>query len=350
MKIALLTIWHCYNFGAELQAYATIKILQQLGHDVEMINIRLSDCAHPNINGRLGNFISKFGPSHRSFRKFWNKHIPTTKRYKTFKALQSSPPKADIYIVGSDQVWNPEITGDFTSLYFLDFGPDNIKRISYASSFGVENWKQPQLKEHVLNLLKRFKTVTCREESGVKLLETNFGIKAHNVVDPTLLLQDYSNLTGKTTQRSTLVYYPLHHDPELKKNSIEIASQLGLQPINNNENKTIIGSVVWDRVSIPLWIKNIAEAEFVITRSFHGMIFSIIHKRQFAVVSSKNGRNTRLTNLLHRLGLDARFFKSFEELKSAKPWKQPIDYNVVTPKLNLIREESLNILKDSIAL
>ena len=98
MKIALLTIWHCYNFGAELQAYATIKILQQLGHDVEMINIRLSDCAHPNINGRLGNFISKFGPSHRSFRKFWNKHIPTTKDIKhlrPFKVARQKP----IYIL-----------------------------------------------------------------------------------------------------------------------------------------------------------------------------------------------------------------------------------------------------------
>ena len=137
MKVALLTIWHEKNFGAELQAYATIKILQQLGHDPKMIDIRLSDISQTNIKGKIGNFISNFGPSQRKFEQFWKKYTPVTQRYRNLKELQNNPPAADVYMVGSDQVWNPDIVKGFTNVFFLNFGSDIIKRVYYASSFGV---------------------------------------------------------------------------------------------------------------------------------------------------------------------------------------------------------------------
>lgn len=350
MIIALLTIWREKNYGAELQAYATIKVLQQLGHDVEMIDIRLSDCSHLNWKGNIGRFISQLGPSHKKFCNFWNKHIPTTKRYKSIKEIQANPPQADVYIVGSDQVWNPKLTKEFSTLYFLNFGNNNVKRISYASSFGTDKWNFPNLKEDVKILLNRFSHVTCREDSGVKILEEEFGVTAEHVLDPTLLLDNYSDLTGQTTERETLVYYPLSTDHELETYSHKLAEELNLIAVNNKFCTTILGFAEWDRVSIAEWVKNIAEAKFVVTRSFHGMVFSILHKRQFAVLAGNHGRSTRLTSLLKILGIEDRFFNSIEELDNAKPWTKKIDYSKATPILDKLRKESLNILKRSINL
>ena len=350
MKIALLTIWREKNYGAELQAYATIKVLQQLGHDVEMIDIRLSDCSHLNWKGRIGRFISQLGPSHKKFCSFWEKHIPTTKRYKSIKEIQEEPPLADIYIVGSDQVWNPMLTKEFATLYFLNFGDKNIKRISYASSFGTDKWNYPNLKEEVKKLLDKFDHVTCREDSGVKILKDEFGIIADQVIDPTLLFENYDELTGKTTERDILVYYPLTTDPELRMYSLKLAKELNLKPVNNKRCTSVLGFAEWDRVSIAEWIKNIAEAKFVITRSFHGMVFSILHKRQFAILPASYGRSTRLTSLLKLLGLEDRFFNSIEDLNNARPWTKEIDYTIVNPKLMEIKKQSINTLKRSIVL
>lgn len=350
MKVALLTIWREKNYGAELQAYATIKVLQQLGYDVRMIDIRLSDCSKPNWKGCVTRFISQFGPSHKKFCSFWKEHIPTTNRYKNIKEIQANPPEADIYIVGSDQVWNPELTKEFATLYFLNFGNDSVKRISYASSFGTNEWKFPDLKEDVKKLLFRFNHITCREDTGVQILKEEFGLDAAQVIDPTLLLENYRNLIGETIERDTLVYYPLSTDSELEEFSIKLAKDLDLEPINNKFTTKLLGVIEWDRVSIGEWIKNIVEAKFVITRSFHGMVFSILHKRQFAVLSGKNGRSTRLMSLLKTLGIEDRLFNNVEELNNARPWLNKIDYTVVYPKLLKLREYSLSILKDSIEL
>ena len=350
MKIALLTIWREKNYGAELQAYATIKVLQQLGHDVEMIDIRLSDCSHLNWKGQIGRYISQLGPSHKKFCNFWKKHIPTTRRYKSIKELQANPPQADVYIVGSDQVWNPEITREFATLYFLNFGDKNVKRISYASSFGTDKWNFPNLKAEVKSLLHRFDHVTCREDSGVKILKEEFGIIADQVIDPTLLVENYSELTGETTERDTLVYYPHTTDPELKAYALKLAKELNLEPVNNKLCTTVLGFAEWDRVSIAEWVKNIAEAKFVVTRSFHGMVFSILHKRQFAVLAGSHGRSTRLTSLLKILGIEDRFFNSIEEMNNAKPWTKKIDYSIVYPKLIEIRKQSINTLIKGIGL
>ena len=166
MKIALLTIWHEKNYGAELQAYATIKFLKSLSHDVKMIDVRLSDKDSKSIKFHIINVIESIGPCNRKFKKFWNHHIPTTQRYKSLIQLQNNPPIADLYIVGSDQVWNPDITKTFQEIYFLNFGGPHIKRISYASSFGQTdiNYENPKI---VHKLLSCFNNISCREYSGV---------------------------------------------------------------------------------------------------------------------------------------------------------------------------------------
>lgn len=348
MKIALVTIWHEKNYGAELQAYATIKVLQRLGNEVKMINIRLEDERCPNLNGRVYNILRWITPGHHKFVNFWKMNFPVTKRYRSITELQNDPPKADIYMVGSDQVWNPDLTKNFSNIYFLDFGLPEVKRVSYASSFGSLDWHHSDLTAHIQKLLSRFSSILCREESGVKLLNDIFHVEASCVLDPTLLLENYRELTRELKEKNTLVYYPLSNDPELESYSQKLASTLHLMPVNNNKIDYIFNSLEWNRVSIEQWIKNIAEASFVVTRSFHGLVFSILHHRQFAIVANNNGLSTRIENLLAKLDLSDRYFTSFEEMDNFKPWQTNIDYQKVESKLKALRNESYLQLKKAL--
>lgn len=345
MRIALLTIWREKNYGAELQAYATVKLLQQMGHEVKMIDIRLSDFPRLNWKGRLAGLVSTLGPAHHKFCEFWKKNIPTTNRYRSIKAIQKNPPQADVYIVGSDQVWNPDVTLKFAELYFLNFGGDEIKRISFASSFGTEKWNFPELSNNVKKLLDKFSNLFCREDSGVRILQEEFGLEAKQVLDPTLLLENYKELIGDVCEREILTYYPLSADPELESYACLIARELGLEAVNANYCTRFLGKIEWNRPSVAEWIRSIASAKFVITRSFHGMVFSILHKRQFAVVASRNGRGTRLVSLLKQLGLEDRFYDNLDEMNEAKPWLVEIDYTSVTSRLIKIRENSIELLR-----
>ena len=345
MKIALLTIWHEKNYGAELQAYATVKVLQNLGHKVEMIDIRLSDMEEDSLKHKIASFISMFGQGDRSFNRFWKKYIPTTRRYKNIIDLQNEPPQADVYLVGSDQVWNPDITKDFAKLYFLNFGDKKTYRISYASSFGKETWTHPELVAYVREQFSLFFSVSCREESGIGLLREEFGISAQCVVDPTLLLDDYTELTGLLTETPTLVYYPLSYDEDLESYSVQLAKRLGISAINNNSEELLLGRLPWKRTSIEQWVRNIAQAQFVITRSFHGLVFCLLHQRQFAILASRNGRGDRLVNLLKSVGLEDRFYADTEAIEKDRPWERKIDYSTIEPLIVQNRKSSLDFLK-----
>lgn len=350
MKIALLTIWHEYNYGAELQAYATVKILEKLGHHVEMIDIRLSDQNKKSFKKRIVNGIQEISPYHQKFNSFWRKYIPTTKRYHTIHDIISNPPEGDCYIVGSDQVWNPDITKRFSLLFFLNFGNDSVKRISYASSFGVSKWIHHELTNEIKKLLLRFNRCSCRENSGIEILEKNFGLKAHHVLDPTLLLGNYEELTGKIKEKKTLAYYPLANDKELENIAKHLGYELNLKPIDINRKQYLYKHIVWNRPGIEQWVRSIAESQFVITRSFHGLAFSLIYKRQFAIVAVRNDRNIRILNLLEDLGLENRFFSSIEELKQKRPWEDVIDYDIVEKKLFVLRNNSVIFLKEALQL
>lgn len=349
MKIALLTIWHEKNYGAELQAYATMKILQELGHDVSMIDIRLTDMQKLSVKGYIAKGIMYFSPCYRKFNGFWEKYIPCTRRYKSLEELKADPPKTDVYIVGSDQVWNPDITKDFSTLFFLNFGHEHVKRISFASSFGVEEWKCGKINNEIASLLRRFSAISCREKSGVEILKKHFQIKATCVADPTIILGDYTNLTGLIQPRKSLVYYPLSNDCELENYAESLAKRLALKAINNKSSTTLFNRIEWDRTSIEDWVKNIAEAEFVITRSFHGVVFSLLYQRQFAVLASRNGRGVRLVDLLTQLGLSNRIYSNTDEMEKLEPWKDKIDYSIVSEKIDELRKQSFNFLKRALS-
>lgn len=349
MEIALLTIWHEKNYGAELQAYATVKILHQLGHSVKMVNIYLSDMNVKSFKGKLADAIAQFTPETYKYNHFWRLNIPTTQRYTTLRQLKENPPIADVYMVGSDQVWNPDITKEFAHLFFLDFGGTTVRKVSFASSFGQEEWTHDSLTDDVRKLLSKFDSVSCRESSGVELLHEKFGVEATCVLDPTLLFSDYSELTGILHQKNTLVYYPLSEDHELESYASSLAARLKLRAINNKNNRAILNKIPWNRVGVEQWVKNIAESKFVITRSFHGMVFSILYRKNFAVLASRNGRGNRIECLLYKLGLEDRLYNTISDIDSSKPWENDISYDEVFTILNKERNSTISFLRKALS-
>lgn len=349
MNVALLTIWHEMNYGAELQAYATIKILKNLGHNVRMIDIRLSDRDCLSLKSRIIQLIKSYSPVSRKFNAFWKDHIPTTKRYYSIEQLCKDWPNADVYVVGSDQVWNPQITGTFNDIFFLNFGSSDVKRISLASSFGQDAWEYPELIPSIKRLLSKFSLISCREESGVKILKETFGYDAKLVLDPTLLLDSYSELyDGNFNTTDKIVYYPLSDDRELADLANKLADYYNIEAVNINKASYLWGKILWDKPSIGEWLKNIAEAKFVITRSFHGLVFSLLFNKDFAVLKGRNNRTTRLTNLLKLLNLEDRMFNDTKEMWQKAPWNAPICYKQVNRRLSELRECSLKTIKEAL--
>lgn len=346
-KVALLTIWREKNYGAELQAYATVRALRNLGVDVEVIDFRLSDQNHETLKTKVIKLISSFSPETREFKKFWLEHIPSGKHYRTLEDLRNDPPLADMYLVGSDQVWNPEITKNKAPAYFLDFGEDNIKRASYASSFGTKQWKGNQaLSEIAKERLDGFLSISCREKSGVEILRKTFGIQSQCVLDPCLLHTNFDELTGKVEQQNNLVYYPLVEFKKLEEFSLSLANDLHLNYVNANKKTFLIRKIVWKRPSIIQWIRDIAGASFVVTPSFHGLALSLIYHKQFIIFENTNcsNRSSRVLDLLTELNLTDRYFSSFEALHEARPWERKIDFNEVDKRLSALRKESLAYL------
>lgn len=350
MHILLLTIWHEKNFGAELQTYATIKTLTERGHKIEAIDFRLHNTYVSSLKSRVLNAIERSMPAHKSFEQFWKKYIPSTRQYVDLKDITENLPSADCYLVGSDQVWNPQITKDKALAFFLPFAPDCSKCISYASSFGTSKWHSSiALEEQIKELLAKFDHISCREESGAKILLSQFGIQASVVLDPTILRNDYNELIGKIKERNTLAFYELFESKEFEAAAEFIASKLSLQCLNINKMHRIIGGkFLYSRTSITDWIKGIAESKFVVTHSFHGVALSLLYHKQFIVIyNSPNKRYSRITDLLEKLGLMDRFYLSIEDARKSRIWEQTIDFSLVDTKLAKLRADSFNFLRSS---
>lgn len=347
MKIALMTIWHVKNYGAELQTYATVKTLQEMGHEVCVIDFPLFETQkRTTLVGRILDFAHSIAPANLKFKCFWKRHIPATKYYGTYNELKNEIPKADLYLMGSDQVWNPEITKEKALAYFLDFLPEGKQMASYASSFGTDQWNaSEELTQRVQELLNQFKAVACREKQGIDILKKQFSINATHVVDPTLLRTNYEELIGKTKTRKTLAYYQLSSSPALYSFAESKAKALGLKFVDVNKKTNLTSTFTWNRRSVEQWIKAIAESSFVITHSFHGVAMCLVHHRPFVAIYESGNKISRLVSLLKIAGLEDRLFTSIEDAKASNVWYKDINWNKVYTLLKEQREKSLEYLR-----
>ena len=337
MKIGIITIFNVPNYGAMLQCYALSKYLRDLGHDVFLYEVPFNKSNKLLHNLKRKLFLSQMTHCISEF-------LPP------YTCDLSAP--ADLYMVGSDQVWNSEILQEETEKYMLSFVPKGNKKVSYAASFGTEKWTDHNLYEKAKELLSDFNYITVRESSGVDILKQNFGLDSFQVLDPCFLLSDYSEITEYRKRKDgveindQLVTYKLVYSYDWYLQAERLAKKFNCKLIELNgrylKKRSDMHGFNIKNIPVSAWVSSIATAKYVVTDSFHGCVFSLIYQRQFVVLPALKARSTRLTSLLSALGLTDRIAHTVQECRSIL--EKEIDYKRVSIILERLRKESRNQL------
>lgn len=344
MKISLISIKSQYNYGAALQSYATYQYLKNLNHSVEVVNY------FPKRSKNIKGLIIDFLTIQRRFKikSFYRKNMEFTKiRYKSFKQIEDKTPEADIYIVGSDQVWNSQIYGGkLDPAFFLDF-VDDKKKISFASSIGRDDVNADELKE-MKHYLNKFNNVSVREESAKVLLEEAGLREVKTVLDPVFLLEqkDYEKFIKPVSIKKYLLIYTFEKNSLIEKIAKDVSKRLGLKIIELGTYMSKYSSFKFiNNAGVEDFVSLIYHADFIVTSSFHGTAFSILFNKQFIAVAP-SVRRTRLENIANLLGVKERLVTektnySIDELLKS------IDYNNVNELLKNNAEDGRAFLKNS---
>ena len=350
MKISILTFSKEDNNGANLQCYALVETLKEMGHDVDIIDIQLSV-----VNYGLFNRLLHY-PQHLNYVRFRKRYLNCfTKSFHDVAELTDCLPKSDLYIVGSDQVWNLDITKRLDPLiYFFSFLPSESRRMAYAASFGVSDWIWNQWTPRVSKLLAKFDAISVREIQGAEICKKTFGLKAEVVCDPTFLLPSYDHICGTyTPTRATnnIVYFKFIRSSEIEKLLLHEAKKLKLNVVKLGDFHPRVNCGFKPYYSVEGWLNNIRYAHFVLTDSFHCMVFCILFNKPFISMPGAEGRSSRMISLLKSLNLYNRFCHDVKELQDrfSVLYETPIDYASVNQKIAEMRRQGRNFLKASIS-
>ena len=347
MKLAVITYHYSNNKGAFMQTYALCRYLKEHGYKLQIIDARQEEGTNLHFLGRI---IKKIIVGHRLQKDMKCFYPPLTRRYQSLKELQENPPEADCYIVGSDQVWNPNISKNLMLAYFLGFGGKEKLRISYASSFGLSKWliTDDTINLRIKELLHSFKALSVREKEGQELCQREFGLKPEIVLDPTFLNTNYEEIVGNVKTRREILCYKINKTEDFWRYAPMVGKILGLPLALLNYNYPHRGYRYCFPPSLKTWMRRIVAADFILTDSCHGVAFSIIYKKQFACILNHNDRDSRLNNLKRLFHLEDRIFNSVEEMVTDRRWEKPIDYNAVTPLVEKYRKESRRYLLNAL--
>lgn len=365
MKIGIITFHNALNAGAVLQAYALQTFLSQLGHHVEFINY------NPIRRYSFRDYIAKsplvmfnkwrnifYGKRYTQIGNF-NKALSLSHQtYLTYEDLASKPMDYDLYIAGSDQIWN--FYTSLSPIYLLDFVPANKKKIAYAASMGqcrIDKSLYAAFKKKLM----RFDAISLREKNGVDFVNSLLqGEKrAMQVLDPTLLSDAniYAPIIEKTETGNTS-YICTYILAELDQENADIISyikaKIGLDILNVRNPDTCIHLYkAKNKIVTPYqWLYAVKNSEFVICSSFHAVVFSLIfHKPFIALVppDCKNkGGNMRINTLLEDVGLINRIIPHFDKEQIDHALSTSIGWIEVERKIKQLRKPSIDFLKSNL--
>ncbi|WP_409151825.1 polysaccharide pyruvyl transferase family protein [Sphingobacterium sp. BS-2] len=252
--------------------------------------------------------------------------------------------KLETIVVGSDQVWRFNYIGSNYKYYFLAYVPHSIKKISYAASFGVEEWEGPSSTiEDIKSLLKNFNRVSVREKSGVNICKEVFQFNdAKHVLDPTFLpsIEFYESIINEEIihKKVNLFSYVLDNSHYVS-NTISLISKLlnlEVSEIKLTEYKNKLNP------SLSEWLYHYKNAQFIVTDSFHGMVFSILFNKQFVCIGNKSRGFARFESLLEDFNLKDRLIFDYDQNIIQDLVNNPIDYQ----KVNSIKSALIKTSKE----
>lgn len=343
------------NYGAVLQAYALRRTLELMGHNAYVINY-----SHKQSAKTYHLFKYKWGPrgtianiktlphmfsikkSSQKFNEFKNKELNLTRSYTTFSEIQDDPPQHDLYISGSDQVWNPTIS--FDPAYYLQFGSEDVVRASYAASIGIKEIPQ-ELRAEFIRRISIFDYISVRELTANRTL-TELGFNAKVAVDPTLLLSknDWDSISIKPKVEKPFILCYMVSTPTFVTDLVKRVKEITELPVYNiatSTSKSVGDYQIWD-AGLEEFLGYFHEASFVITSSFHGTIFSLINEKPFISMLYK-ATGSRVSDMLSNLGIQNRIIDNPDEFDKRL---LSLDYTEISKKIGHLRNESLEILGD----
>lgn len=351
MKIGIVTFQETNNYGALLQNYALQKALGKLGHECETIDYKSEYIGKPcrlrhlKMKGLMKYLLGVAG---------YLIYLPRTKKNNKFRKMISYSPKTDeknisayedaydIYICGSDQVWNYQLTG-FDPYYMLDFVKDKKKCNSYAASLGIAEIDDAH-REAFSKAIEAYHIITVREESAANAIRKISKHPVEVTADPCVLLtpQEWSEITEKAPEQPYIYVYQLGVSKDVVELAKKMAKEKGCKLIFT---PFPVGSFAAGKYHISAGCQDVVtyikHAEYVITDSFHGTLLSILfHKKFFTKAGGTHGVvGNRIVDLLKSYGLSDRLISC-----DINPYAE-IDYEIVEEKIRNNREHGYNVLK-----
>lgn len=380
MRIELASCYFINNYGSILQAYALQKFLEDQGNEVENINVdgikkdldkakiryylreatdfsvilnkagRVKKAVLKRIDKRYAKTLSRRDEKVKAFRE---KYIRISPLLQSKKEMGEYVKNSDAVIVGSDQLWLPSnIAADY---YTLSFVPEQIKKISFSTSFGVSTLSS-DFKEQTKNFLKRFYCLSVREDTGKRIIN-DLGIDCKLVCDPTLLLTQDGWLDAipdhQEVEEPYIFCYFLGNIPEHRELAKKIRRETGMKIVAllhcEQYSKCDYGyaDITPYDVGPDDFINLIRHAALVLTDSFHGTCFSVIHNKQFFSLprhrdDEKLSTNSRLYSLAQVLGFNDRIIP-LKKIDTINLYSQ-INYKEINEKLYAFRRDSRDFL------
>lgn len=330
MKVGIITFHEANNYGAVLQCYALADALSRYGAEVFLAPSPLLPKAK-GVRAALREALIA-----RAFKTFRANHLPTVK---------GCP--ADAWVFGSDQIWNIEIVGANWRHYVgADLAP-SASKIAYAASFGCEEWMSHQLTPEFKHSLRLFSSIAVRESTGVEICDAKFEISARKVLDPTLLGCSYDSMVQDIHGQAASAYLFDKSDDRMSGLAI-IGEKLALPVRLLNNVKPVRGVTSVPFPTVQRWLSELRACSFVVTDSYHCMIFAILFKKNFIALPANPNRVGRMTDLLNDLGLADRYYPDINSAISLGALTKNIDYGPVEFRLNALRAESLRYLQQSL--
>ena len=349
----LMGVWYGINYGSIMNGYAEYMTLKRMGKSVLMLSAPGFELENPELDENMHNV------------KFMQKYYAIEDISPLFhlRELEQLNDCADIFVTGSDQLWNWDIS--FRGTMYQNFVHSDKKKISLATSCGALNDRVPNAKKKFIrDCLMDFDAISVREEFSKTLLRKKYGVFAHTILEPVFWLdkEEYAEFVADSwitvPKKSYLLAYIL--DPNDQKLAFlnQMAVKLQMEVITVPDGKHEISRSAWDmndyihkypnckpHTEVVDLLKLYANASFVVTDSFHGTCFSIIFQRKFVAICNEQRGKDRFYHLLNLFGLQDRLVKS-NELNFDENFKQDIDYVRIENIITTEREKTFQWIKE----
>lgn len=356
MRVITVTFHGAHNYGAVLQAYALQKTLMSLGYENEIIDYRVDKeniftkveikFNKNNVAKIINNMLillryKDYKDIFNKFENFINEDLILTKAYDSYEELKAYPPQSDVYLAGSDQIWN--ISNKIRDVFFLNFGKGDIKRISYAASMGTYDLDMDK-KNSFGKLISNFDRISVREGEASDFIKDNYNMDSQIHIDPVFLLKKVKweeIAVSHDIKQKYILCYPLLYSP-LLNDALKILKKMtgyNVIVVTTNPREKTYGDNYIRNAGPKEFLGLIKDAEIVLTTSFHGTAFSILFEKRFFSFAVFN--SSRITNIMGLLGLNNRLIKDINDISL-----EEIDYEKVNAALDNEINKSVNYLKD----